>query len=605
MNTYRSYVSMLVDPSAKDENKLKAVQELSIELETIVSNPQYPSFLDHALRIFIRILQEGEPHFISEHTIHQMRKLILEMIHRIPTNNYLLPHVKNVLSLMFKLLEVENEENILVVLRIIIEFHKTYRPQFTPEIQQFLQYVKNIYRELPNHLNKIFDPRPTPKIKDLTLASLEPVLNETFTITVVQSERRGPDGNYAQYNLIPKATMSLKALAELPIIVVLMYQLYKMSVHKDVEEFIPLIMVTITLQPTPQQRSNPNFNKEVFVDFMAAQIKTLSFLAYIVRIYQTVVNEHSSQLAKGMIGLLCLCPQEVAHLRKELLIAARHILATELREKFVGSLEELFDENILIGTGWTAYESLRPLAYSTLADLVHHVRQHLPLKDLSKAVNVFSKNVHDESLVTTIQTMSCKLLLNLVECIRARSDRENGNGRELLMRMLEVLVLKFKTIAKLQIPVLMAKAQAQQITATAIPVLLQAVQHTNIPPNVSHPGATEVKTEQREEPKSTFPVGGLLDSREEKTKFGFPASQAANYSVSDCRGLVKTLVCGVKTVTWGITACKVPGENNVPMQNKQFQPKETLVFIRLIKYALQALDIYTLTVPASGQPQPR
>lgn len=68
-----------------------------------------------------------------------------------------------------------------------------------------------------------------------------------------------------------------------------------------------------------------------------------------------------------------------------------------------------------------------PLAYSTLADLVHHVRQALPLKELSMAVSLFSKNVHDESLPSSIQTMSCKLLLNLVECIRAKSELENGN----------------------------------------------------------------------------------------------------------------------------------------------------------------------------------
>jgi transformation/transcription domain-associated protein len=57
--------------------------------------------------------------------------------------------------------------------------------------------------------------------------------------------------------------------------------------------------------------------------------------------------------------------------------------------------------------------------------------------------------------------MSCKLLLNLVECIRARSEEEKGQGRELLMRMLEVFVLKFKTIAKLQLPVLMSKWYVQ------------------------------------------------------------------------------------------------------------------------------------------------
>lgn len=35
MNTYRSYVTMLADPGAKDEIKLKAAQELSENFEVI------------------------------------------------------------------------------------------------------------------------------------------------------------------------------------------------------------------------------------------------------------------------------------------------------------------------------------------------------------------------------------------------------------------------------------------------------------------------------------------------------------------------------------------------------------------------------------------
>lgn len=57
-----------------------------------------------------------------------------------------------------------------------------------------------------------------------------------------------------QFNLIPKAELSLKVLAELPIIVVLMYQLYKQNVHGDIAEFIPLIMNIIVLQPSQQQK---------------------------------------------------------------------------------------------------------------------------------------------------------------------------------------------------------------------------------------------------------------------------------------------------------------------------------------------------------------
>lgn len=50
-----------------------------------------------------------------------------------------------------------------------------------------------------------------------------------------------------QYNLLPKGMLSLKVLAELPLCVVLFYQLYKANVQKDLADFIPLILETIAL----------------------------------------------------------------------------------------------------------------------------------------------------------------------------------------------------------------------------------------------------------------------------------------------------------------------------------------------------------------------
>ncbi|KAF5288689.1 hypothetical protein FQR65_LT11954 [Abscondita terminalis] len=584
MNKFRSYVTTLADPNCKDDLKLKATQEINENFEMIISSPLYGNFLDHSVKIFLKILQEGEPHFIAEYNIQQVRKLILEMLHRLPTNDSLRPYVKPILSLMLKLLELENEENVLVCLKIIIELHKQYRPAFNTEIQHFLQFVKTIYSDLPNHMNKIFEPKPAIKVKDLSELNIQDLLTETFTITTIQTEKKTKDGTAIVYNLIPKAVLSLKVLQELPIIVVLMYQLYKQSVHQDVSDFIPLIMTTITLQPSPQQRQADNFNKEIFVDFMGAQIKTLSFLAYIIKIYQEVVSNHSNMMVQGMLQLLALCPMEVAHLRRELLIAARHILATELRNKFVSHMEKLFDEDILLGRGWTTHESLRPLAYSTLADLVHHVRQQLPLSDLARAVHLFSKNVHDDSLATTIQTMSCKLLLNLVDCIRMRAEAENSiEGRELLMRMLEVFVLKFKTISKIQLPILMNKCKQTNVQPAQVVPLQQ----------------TDVKNEPDFKTNAAdFLENALNDqnaTKETRSKIGISNAQNNNYNVADYRSLVKTLVCGVKTITWGCAACKTTGATPL-VGTKQFQPHETLVFVRLVKWALKALDIYTLNI---------
>lgn len=49
-------------------------------------------------------------------------------------------------------------------------------------------------------------------------------------------------------------------------------------------------MKTIVLQPSAKARQAPDFNREAYVDFVAVQIKFLSFLAYIIRIYQDQVS---------------------------------------------------------------------------------------------------------------------------------------------------------------------------------------------------------------------------------------------------------------------------------------------------------------------------
>lgn len=56
MNTYRSYVTMLADPGAKDEIKLKAAQELSENFEVII-NKYFPLTMCYLRNIEIMVLK--------------------------------------------------------------------------------------------------------------------------------------------------------------------------------------------------------------------------------------------------------------------------------------------------------------------------------------------------------------------------------------------------------------------------------------------------------------------------------------------------------------------------------------------------------------------
>ncbi|XP_066149283.1 transcription-associated protein 1 isoform X2 [Euwallacea fornicatus] len=580
MNQFMSYIKTLGNPECKDDIKLKAIQEISNNFEMILSSNHYGTFLKLSIKVFLNILEEGKPYFIAEFNIQQVRKLILEILYRLPTNDYLRIYIRPILNLMMKLLETDNEENVLVCLKIIIELHKIYKPPINGGIHRFLQFVKSIYSNLPDHMPKIFEPRNPIKVKDLPEVNIEELLQETFTITGIQTEKRSMDGTLISYYLIPKAVLSLKVLQELPIIVVLMYQLYKQDVHQDVSDFIPLIVKTITLQPAMEQMQMDTFNKEIFVDFMGAQIKTLSFMAYIIKSYLEVVKTHSDMLVQGMLGLLSLCPMEVSHLRKELLIATRHILATELRNKFIPHIETLFDEGMLMGRGWTSQEALRALAYSTLADLVHHVRQQLPMSELVRSVHLFGRNLQDDSLLSTIHTMSCKLLLNLVECIRHRAEAENSNeSRDLLMRMLEVFVLKFKTVSKIHLARLLNKTESKK---------------QDLP---SQSANAEDKTELADGLEGLIP--SQPGEKETKSRLGIQHNTVIPYGVAECRSIVKTLICGVKTITWVCVSRKTASGQTLA-QARILQPHETLIYVRLVKWALKALDVYMLNIgPAS------
>ena len=65
-----------------------------------------------------------------------------------------------------------------------------------------------------------------------------------MTITTTTS-----GGQQLTQTIIPKAQMSLKVLAELPLITVLFYQLYKNQVHKIIGDLFPIVTKSLSHQP--------------------------------------------------------------------------------------------------------------------------------------------------------------------------------------------------------------------------------------------------------------------------------------------------------------------------------------------------------------------
>ncbi|KNC75059.1 hypothetical protein SARC_12409, partial [Sphaeroforma arctica JP610] len=430
------------------------------------------------------------------------------------------------------LLKVENEENALVCLRIIVDLNKQYRsPQYNNNqafVREFLDIVYRLYQSLPN--------------------------------TLLQDQHQAKDdGGAGEYLAIVPSISSFKVLTECPIIVVILLQLYKTTVQERIPSFVPLIIQTLELKPNAATLS-----RQAFSDFVACQVKTLSFLAYVLTRFQEVITPYRDVIPPSVIELLLRCPTDSAAIRKELLIATRHILATDFRTSFVPQIETLLKEDVLIGPGRTSNETLRPLAYSTLADLVHHVRQQLPFNQLVRTVKVYSRNIHDESLPLSIQTMSCKLLLNLIESIVKKDDATN-DGRGLLIEILENFAAKFKAVRlcvpRLQRPRPKSPTKVFNPGTSKRDAELHADAKTEA--EATDAGPQSDKGDLKKDKDAEVAAYSYLAPIQTVSTTSGDHSQSQDH-VKDCRLLVKTLILGLKTIVWGMNQCVKNKDNTQP-----------------------------------------
>ena len=79
-----------------------------------------------------------------------------------------------------------------------------------------------------------------------------------------------------------------------------------------------------------------------FKEFVACQVKTLSFLTYLLRGFAELMRPYEDDISRAVIALMKACPGEAVSTRRELLVATRHILATDFKRGACPSYSEKY-----------------------------------------------------------------------------------------------------------------------------------------------------------------------------------------------------------------------------------------------------------------------
>jgi transformation/transcription domain-associated protein len=241
----------------------------------------------------------------------------------------------------------------------------------------------------------------------------------------------------------------------------LKFQLYPNTLPRNIPLLVQVMMQALDQRPPPMQSLvvSPNTtldadNRRHYLskarELVAAQAKTLSFLTYLLRSFNKDLKPYEDRLAGNVVALMSTCPRESISTRKELLVATRHLLNSDFRTGFFNHVNTLMDEQVLIGSNSHRYSgqaSLRPLAYTALSDLIHHVKTRLTMSQMSKVVCMFSRILHDSAtLPLSTQYTSVRTLLSVIEIVFQNKDPDPQKGRDMLVRILSALVHKLSTI---------------------------------------------------------------------------------------------------------------------------------------------------------------
>lgn len=505
------------------------------------------------------------------------------------------PHALSIVDKCLELVRVENEDNAVLCLKIVLDFERFHTKTLAERAQPFLDLILELFDGAEQTVKDTFDApqngsmpgEGTPQISSPKPGS--PVASTTSSLAT------DPGVEQPTTRQLVKGMQSFKVVAECPIIVVSIFQAHRALAPKNVPKFTPRIKTALQLQAGPQQRAHEEAqaagtiftgvakdikNRAAFGELVTAQVKTMSFLAYLLRAHQNLLNDFLSELPGIVVRLLQDCPREKSATRKELLVAIRHIINFNFRQIFLPKIIDLLDERTLVGDGLTAYEGLRPLAYTMLADLIHHVRDLLSPEQIRATIVVYIRNLHDEFPGTSYQTMSAKLLLNMAECMSKVENKRDA--RHYMMLVLNGIADKFAAMNRQYPNAVKLSQQQQTISIDAVPENFLA--EKDQPPNWDE---TDIF--------SATPIKSMN-----------PRDRATD-PVSENKFLFKNLLHGLKTFFYQLKNSNSPQVKdemdpaNVPLNWQDlsigFTAEEVNVLIKLFREGAQVFKYYSLEKP--------
>ncbi|KAF7489783.1 Transformation/transcription domain-associated protein [Sarcoptes scabiei] len=564
----------------------KLLQELNSKMDTYLNNKEH-QFFESCLQPILNYLSYGSKNYIKEHNHSQIRQLVLEFLSRFPlvvTRSSL----HQMFPVFYNIMETDNEDNACLALRIVFDIHRRI-PKMIDEAKKVFNLAKKFIMSCIQNSSKILKQYKQYHVRSMEELDLEPILQEIFVSTSLEYKQDDSQKNINCFTLLPRGINSLKLMIDLPLNVILLIQIYRTALEPEYIDLLNLGFKLLAIQPSDEQKSHDQFNLDVYIDFLMIQIKHLSFISFLMRNQEEKLTQYidGEQLPLIVLSLLKNIPDDMINLRKDLLLSCRYILSTKFRSYFVSHVTDFFDEKTLIGDSWNTRDLVRPLAYSVVFDLIHQTRDSMSIKELTIALNLYSKNFYEDNPPASVMIMTCRVIFNIVDSFSKSANRENWTGViQLLVKVLEMITDKIESMVEFMMPSMKSKILAAKSKSSPL---------TN---DIGKETLNFNDKRSNYKSKTEYVCASFIETDDVRYQFSFPESQ--NY-FTDFRTLSKTLINGMKILSTKLTDihtriqdCNIQ-QNAISIVNYKTgycRPRDIDIIVRFLKNGIKVLEVY-------------
>ncbi|KAJ3121303.1 hypothetical protein HK098_003792 [Nowakowskiella sp. JEL0407] len=477
---------------------------------------------------------------------------------------------------LLDILKLDYEDVALVALRLFIDMHKKLGPSLDDTVIPYLDIVKDMFLNLNATIAELFDSDTSASIQSPSSAqSLVPISPST------NSEESTSNTTKTAI----RASSSFKVLSECPMIVLHLQSLHKRQSIPQFQALIPVCIEAMGLQPAGQTRMHeeaaaqgtffvgvspyisPRLRSQ-YIDLKTLQSKTMSFISHLHKTAPEFIRPYAETLTKAIVSLFKDCPPECNNLKRDILQSARSFWGSDLRRYFLPYIDELLNEDVLVGPGLTCKDSLRLGAHHMFVDVVHHLRTDFNPKQIDQIVTLYTKIGHDPQFTMSIQSMAFKLLTNMVE---VSTKQEPAFARSFLFRNIDAFVQKLFSLSDF-LPFMIRyyyrrKLYVSQKTNMASPAV-----------NNEFEGYLDI---------------GFVQPIQNSGKI-FDASPDI---LKEFRAMFKLLLSNIKGTLAALAAVPVSTETTDNANNRfvrNLDQNEIQLFVKLLRYALKCFDVFNI-----------